>query len=574
MVLTLPSLGVELFLDDHVHAALIKEQLAGGAGDAPWWEIFRWAGGEPATARQEHWLGLRPWWAAHETRVNFLRPLAAATHYVDHWLWPDAYWAMHLHSVIWYGATCLMVLLIGRRLCSSREVATLAALLYAVDDAHIGPAGWLAARNASMSTTLGLWSLYCFDRAQRDGWKPGYWLAPAGMLLALLSGETALAVVPLFLLLPLLRPAPATTWLRSLAPVLALTAAWLVLYKTLGYGAQASGAYIDPTAAPALFVQLAPQRLLELLTQHFGSSWVLGELVGPGPVLIFRTLGLYLFVPFVFALVARRIDRHPPLLFWVSASALSILPVLSAAPNDRLLSVSGACLWMAVAEVLLPLWRQRQRMGLPLRLPALGVLLLAATLHLPLSALALARGVSPLSRVANPFEGSRVLVNGMPDPQVANRELVVVNAPDGMHWSTIPAVHRHRGLPQPSWTVVLGATRHEVHLTRQDAHSLRLYSPLGYLEDPLSAVWRAPSSPLAKGQLVSVRGFRATVLRRTFDGRPLEVEFRFDRELDDPMLRLVYWNGSHYTPLALPPVGQTLLLPSTLLPTTDNHGAL
>ncbi|MDD9934539.1 MAG: hypothetical protein OXT09_13095, partial [Myxococcales bacterium] len=143
------------------------------------------------------------------------------------------------------------------------------------------------------------------------------------------------------------------------------------------------------------------------------------------------------------------------------------------------------------------------------------------------------------------------------------KELVVVNAPDGLHSRGIVHTQQQLGLPAPVATLLLGTTRHEVHVTREDRHTLTLYTPIGYLEGHLSNVWRSPAEPLGVGEAVRVRGFTATVLRRTFDHRPLEVRFRFDRPLDDPQLRFVYWSSEHYVELPLPPIGHTRLIRDT-----------
>ncbi len=563
MLLTLPALGTELLLDDFVHATLVTDRLEGRGGADPWWNIFSWAGGDQAAAQLERWHGVRPWWASVHARVEFFRPLAAATHYLDYGLWPSAFWAMHLQSVLWYGLACFAVVLIGMRLTSSASVGLLAGLLYALDDAHVAPAGWLAARNGTMSAALGLLALYCYDRAQRDGWRVGAWLSPVCMALALLAGETAVAVLPMFPLLRLLRPSRFGPWLRSLMPVLSVSLLWVTAYKWLGQGAHVSGAYIDPIAQPLLFARSAVPRARELLTLHFGSSWVLTEPLGVFWVGVTREVGIYLIVPSVLVVAIRRFDQSGPIRFWVAASVCALLPALSAAPHDRLLCVAGACMWMLAAEAAVALWRGGAARALPSR-AFVGVLLGgAAAMHLVLSPLGLAHGVGPKSEAAAPFSGARVMAGHEPARDLATKELVVVNAPDGLHSRGIVHTHQQLGLPAPAATLLLGTTRHEVHVTREDRHTLTLYTPIGYLEGHLSNVWRSPAEPLGVGEAVRVRGFTATVLRRTFDHRPLEVRFRFDRPLDDPQLRFVYWSSEHYVELPLPPIGHTRLIRDT-----------
>ena len=560
MLLTAPSLGTELLRDDYIHAELIDKRLSGNGGPDPWWDIFRWATGGPEVGLRERTDGTRPWWSTLDVHIQFLRPVTAATHYLDYGLWPRAHWAMHLQSVLWYGFACLMVVLVGLRLTSSRAVAVLGGLLYAVDDAHIGPAGWLAARNATMSSAFALLALYLHDRATRDGLVAGRWLAPLCLLAALLSGETAVAIVPIFVLLRLLRSGPVRPWLRSLLPVVGTFVVWVLAYRGLGYGVRGSAGYLDPFDEPGLFVAHLLPRIRELLTQHFGASLALFESIG-GAVFTLREVGILLMVPVLLLVVARRADRSRPLAFWALASVVSLMPLVSASPHDRLLCLAGACLWMVTAEVVIHLWRIRRELVLPVRVVTLGVLALGAFMHLVLSPIALARSIGPGAALTASFDNCRVMAGNQPVTDLAGKALIVVNALDGLHGRMIPWTHERLGLPAPEVLKLLGATPQEVHATRDGPFTLRLYTPLGYLDDDLSKLWRVPSDPLELGESVRVDGYVATVTRRTFDLRPLEVSFRFDHPLDHPGYRFVYWNGLHYTPWPIPPMGRTVLIP-------------
>ncbi len=80
---------------------------------------------------------------------------------------------MHLHSLLWLGALVVAAALLYRRILGPTWVAGLAALLYAVDDAHAAPAAYIANRNALIATCFGVLCLLCFARSRQEGWRPG-----------------------------------------------------------------------------------------------------------------------------------------------------------------------------------------------------------------------------------------------------------------------------------------------------------------------------------------------------------------------------------------------------------------
>ena len=69
--------------------------------------------------------------------------------------WPHHPWLMHVHSLLWFGATIAIAAILYRRLMGPGWVGGLAALVFALDDAHGSPAAWLANRNAVLGTLFG-----------------------------------------------------------------------------------------------------------------------------------------------------------------------------------------------------------------------------------------------------------------------------------------------------------------------------------------------------------------------------------------------------------------------------------
>ena len=66
----------------------------------------------------------------------------------------------------------------------------------------------------------------------------------------------------------------------------------------------------------------------------------------------------------------------------------------------------------------------------------------------------------------------------------------------------------------------------------------------------------------ANGQEIQQGDVRVRVREVSPQGRPLEVEARFARPLEDPLYVWRQWQGTSATPFTPPPVGTTLQLPA------------
>ncbi len=177
----------------------------------------------------------------------FWRPLSSLTHLLDFLVRPRSAFLAHAHSMLWFAALLAVLLALYRRL-HVPWVAHLALLLYAVDDAHGMVLSFVANRNALVAATLAFAALLAHDRARRDAWRPGLWLAPALFGAALLGGEAALAVTAYLLAHALfVDQGPLARRLARLWPFATLAVAWLAAYKAMGYGTRGTGFYDDPS---------------------------------------------------------------------------------------------------------------------------------------------------------------------------------------------------------------------------------------------------------------------------------------------------------------------------------------
>jgi tetratricopeptide (TPR) repeat protein len=170
----------------------------------------------------------------------YYRPVKALTYGFDWVVGGGRPWSFHLTNLLLHAGSCILLLLIGRRLLGKRYpyLAEAVAVLHAVSPLHVEAAVWISARSDVLWSlfTLGGVLLLLRSRESRRPWACRLGVA-AMVLLALGSKESALATVGILLLVSVViaderRP----DWRRRLfkegaAPVAALIA--YLLYRLL-----------------------------------------------------------------------------------------------------------------------------------------------------------------------------------------------------------------------------------------------------------------------------------------------------------------------------------------------------
>lgn len=555
VALCLPGLSAGWLADDYVHVAALDGRLPDhGQG----LDLFNFADGNPAhlATRIDH--GPYPWWTAPDLRLRFFRPLSSLLLHLDHALDSgNAVWS-HAHSLLWFGL-CLgaVATLLGRAL--GGRLAVLAAVLYAVDDAHWMPAVWLANRNALVATAPALWGLCAWLRWREDGWRPGAWLWPVGLAVGLAGGETALGVVALMAAYEAVawRKTPGR-W-RGWLPTAGVLLAWAVPYKLLHFGAQGSGAYLDPLATPLAFAAQAPGRVLALIgAMGLGvpvDVWAASPHLGL-PLALCGVVALG-----VFAALWRRLgdglaSRELRGLAWLSVGgALALLPAAATFPANRLLtvpSIAGAA-WVAWALLRIgTLGPRAVATGWP---RVAGVWLTG--MHLVVAPLMLVIATGGIGVVSRAAERSII---GPTTTALGGRIAVLPLAPDpfvGVY--PLPIMLARNAIRPERWWC-LSMTRADHAMVRTGARTLQL-SSLG--EPMLTSVGeqllRSPRSRFAVGDTVRTAGYQATVLALR-EGMPQSVRFDFARDLDDPLYAWLQWTAQGLRPLAVPRVGATVTL--------------
>ncbi|MEB2311379.1 MAG: hypothetical protein OZ921_11575 [Sorangiineae bacterium] len=506
--------------------------------------------------RGQRQRGLTPWVTSEAFSVSFFRPLASLTHRLEFSLYPNRPALMHLQNVLWYGLTILAAGLLYRRLLARAWVAGLATLLYAVDDAHGHPVGWISNRNALIGASLSLLAIAAHDRWRRDGWRAGAWLAPSALGLGLLGSELALGAVGYLVAHAVfIDRASRPRRLAASLPWLVVVAAWALGYHALGHGVSGSGLYLDPLHAPGDFVTAGAARVVVLLASAFG---------GPPADLYSETTSLSLvaiaslavLIVIVVAMAAT-LGRDRVARFWALGTALSALPVIAAFPEDRLLLLTGAGALALVARFSEVAFSASSDGASGARRAAravagllLVVHLVAAPLLLPFRSLTMARYEARLARAR---ESAYALA-----PTQRNT-LVVLDAPD-FYFATMMLLTRISSGHSPAPTLIVTGTLAPVSVTGVTDDTLDVRVAGSFLAEPFNRIYRDASHPMRVGETTNAPAALITVTEIDHAGRPVAARFHFNWPVSGGRLVFARWRAGQYERVAPPAPGQTLIV--------------
>jgi hypothetical protein len=554
VILNLPSLPTGWYLDDLVHRARFLELDPLFDSRDMTDRMYDFLSGDPEEISAYKDLGVLPWWADDHLRIRFWRPLSSFTHVIDYALWPDSGPAMHAHSLAWLAVLIALTAMLYRRFITVPLVAGLATLLYALDDAHGMPAAFLANRNAIVAASFGVLCLWLHDRFRREGWAPGAVLSPLAFLASLLAGESGIGIAPYLLGYALfLEPKRGVARFATIAPHALLGILWLILYRLGGYGSFGSGFYLDPLGEPLEWLSQFPLRASLLLLgqwfvppSSFAFVWTRTETIA---VAAFGAL----FLTVLFLFLRPILEDDPTARFFGFGMLLSVVPITAGFPHDRLLFFVGIGGMALLAMLLVRLFDRSLTSGIGRALA--WSLVLAHVVLAPLLQLAMSSSVS--DQEALYATGPRSLPD---DPSLASQRLVVVNAPNAFYGQYTLLVRAFDSEPVPKTLLILAPGTTSLVLERPSSRTLTIEAQEGWLLSPFDIVYRSRSHPVPKDYQVTLSDVRIRVEALTEDGRPRNVRFEFDRDLDDHSLRWVRYENGRYIPFDLPAVGKSTTL--------------
>lgn len=555
LLLTFRSVHNGLVADDIYHRSVLSgserfgEQLRGPQA------MMCFFTGDPERTQAGMDVGLWPWWTDPNIKAEFFQLIPTQTHILDYWLWPDRPSLMHVHSLVWFALVVFLAARFYRRILGPTWMAGVAALLFAIEDGHALPVGWIANRNTLIAACFGIGCLIAHDawRRERKGW--ACWLALILWLASLCSKEAGIATSAyLFAYAAWMDESTLRKRFMTLVAYGLVLVVWRVVRDSLGYGVANLGFYVDPISDPGRFATSLLERYPVLMFgQWAGLSdlWLILEVLNPR--FWWVAVGYVGFLGVLFWPLLRR-DRIAR--FFATGMLLAVIPICATFPMDRLLMFAGlgafgllVRFWYAViaAEGARPaffMWR----------VVAVPVALLLVLLHIVAAPLLLTvRASAPFPRkfvdeisLAVPF-----------DETIEQQDLVVVNPPIAqfMIYSLLDYEHRGRA-PRALRTLAPGIAPMTVR--RTDKRTLEVEPYYGYqlFGDPL---FRNEQNSLRVGEQVPLARMTVTVLSVAY-GRARNVSFRFETPLEDPSLRWLQFKRGKFVPWTPPLVGEEVRL--------------
>ena len=562
VILTLPSLKAGLFVDDYHHKLLMQGSESPISLLSSPIDMFRFIDGNPQHTAEIVDYGLFPWWTFTGIKGAFWRPLASLTHWLDYLIWPDSPALMHAQSILWFGALVIAVALLYRRFITTVWIAGLAALLYAIDDAHSIPAGFLASRNAVLATLFGVLAIIAHDRWRRNGWRMGIVLGPLLLAASLLSAEAGIATCA-YLVAHAVFIDRQTLWQRckALIPYACVVVIWRILWTYLGYGVENIGIYVDPLSEPLRFMSEVINRApLLLLGQWALPPSDISILLHHGHwILLWR--GALVFLALLAVVLAPLLRRDRTARFWALGTILSVLPICATNPSNRLLLFVGIGAMGLLAQFFFVVfgscqWRPKLFLW---RIPAVLLALLFILVHLIIAPLVLpVRSVSPM--MPKKFIDT-LQINTPLDDSVQNQDLIVVNPPVAFFIMPSLAIWESNNQPVPRHTRVLTSSLFRpVKIHRPDAKTLVVRPEYGYLAWVGGRLFRSEQHPFSLGERVELTGMTVEITELTPDNRPAEAAFRFEVPLEDSSLRWLQWKDGVFIPFTPPGIGESVEL--------------
>lgn len=556
MLLTLPALGAGLGADDYFHRMVLMARGPLGAALSPTFDLFSFVPEEQRATMTE--LGAVPWWSDPALKIALARPLSALTHRLDHTLWPDNFVLLHLHSLLWFGLGVALVARLYRLVHGAGLVAAMAALLFAVEDAHSLPATWLANRNSLLCLVFGAAVIHSHI-AWRESSKHAHLLtALVALGLGLGAGEAAigsLAYVAAWQITEERR-----TWLARLLPLIPyilVVAIWRAAYDAAGYGTVGSGLYVDPGREPVGFAGQLLERWPLLISAQWLQApidvWLVLSPSGQHTAALAAMMACVGLAALLFDLARRdRLTR-----FWLLGMSLALVPVCAAFPMDRLLVFAGLGAFGALALLLqdLAVWPFPTGTARGWRRPVTVVLLI---LHLPVAAFMLSARTALFPEIGR--LSSRGAAESPKDPAISDQTLIHVNGNDFLVLFTWIIREVEGAAPNPRRLAQLSSLFSTQTVRREDGKTLVIGSPDGFLRHSVDRILASRTRTFHVGERIERPDFTAEVRSVMPDGRPREVAFLFKRNLEDPSYRFLQWVRLHPAPFPLPALGETVTL--------------
>lgn len=563
LLLSLPALWVGFQLDDNIQRLMILNSTTQSDIVNRTIDLFTFISGDPVEYQTLMDKGILPWWTLPDMKASFWRPLTSITHLYDYLFFPDNPVIMHVHSLVWFALLLGIVAVLFRQYLGQGWLPGLAFILYAIDDAHGYPIGWLANRNSLLTAFFGCVTLVFYDRWLRHHKNHFQYLAILFYVIGLFSGEAAIATCAYLFAYELILH-DGNWWKRivNLIPFGFITIIYYVLYQYQGFGTYGTGLYIDPGREPLNYLLAIIERGPLLLAAQLGGLPASFYIFLDTRSLITLWLIDICFLALLVVVLFPLIRRNQLARFWCCGMILSLLPICATFSHERLLLFVGFGGMALIAQFLTGFfdhssWLPHSRSWKKI---ATFVVVLLIFVHLIVAPIILPFAVYSPTFLQNAVD--RLFVDLPAEPAILDQDFIIINAPMPYFACFLPIMRLLEKKPAPKHTRILASALDDLTIERPDEKTLIITSSDGFLNSPMDNLFRGKSYPMKLNQNIQLTGMTITVLSLTDDNRPKTIKCRFAVSLDDQSLQWFFFENMTLKPFKPPLVGETLRLSS------------
>ncbi len=523
--------------------------------------------------------GLCPWWTFKNWRFANWRPLDSFTHWLDYQLFPDSPPLMHLHNIIWFTAVIFLLAILYRQLTAPAWMATLAALLYCIDDSNYFPAMWIANRNLLLALFFSVLTLLLHHNWRRHNSILAGVASPFTLLLSLLSTEAGIATFAyLFAYALIIDRSSRHQKIVSLAPGFIVITAWRMIYNRLGYGAIGSGFVIDPGREPIRYAQAVLERAPVLLSGQWGGTPAEMLNIFSEYARALYLLAAVLYLVLILLVFIPLLRKNRVALYWFVGMLLCVLPICATIPMNRNLLFIAIGAFGVMSQFIGGLfakenWTVKSRFW---RVPAWILCVTLIFVHVGFTIVSRARAPKMVSFF---FDTVYSTIEVDPADDLTDKTLVVLNAPNPMLFLGMPLLRAYWDEPLPDKTRLLAPAFAPLKITRSGEKTLLIEAQTGNLLSTdksrkdfkpnfanfyyhFNSLFRPEDLPFKAGEKTVLTDMSAEVISVDDNGQPTAVRFDFNVSLDDPSLRWQKWTWKNsgfgsYTTFEIPALGQT-----------------
>jgi len=588
------ALWAGFFADDYAQLGMLDGTYP--VQRAPY-NLFSFSDGSKAEGARLMHAGFYPWWADPQVRLVMLRPLASLMIWCDYKLFGSDPFGYHVHSALWWFVMLATIAALFWRVLPVPQALVAFALLVC-DEAHGVALAWICNRSALVSTSFSVIALLCYRHFRSSTASGGArWLAAAMLSysVALAFGEYAICALGYLAAYELCcGTGTRRERLRAFVPMLAPPLVFLCVRSLLGCTVQRSGVYVDPIDEPVSFVTAVIMRMPVLMSDlvlavradywTFGSPWTHSWLrrgwvsqrwvFSPEPWRLVH-FGIGIVACMLVALLARntlRRESQRSARWLLLGSVLSVVPVSASFPSSRLLLVPLIGFVPLLAAFIVAGFQRFRAFLQSRRWRALVYALVAL-------AVAVYHVVMPVSTQRDEVAGLRdgtvnvrdaILSMDVDETHFAHQDLILLAALEGGTSMYLPATRLRYGHPAPRSCLFLSYVTAPYVLSRtaRNAFTMRFSGIHTMLATSGEHLLRSPNHPFRVADSVDVGSMRVTIVE-LFDGRPRRILVEFDRPLEDPSLLFMVPRPDGYQRFALPPIGESVVVPAPAVPTVD-----